>query len=260
MDAHVYQYNIGKALDLSKLASIQDLQKIEGTKLLCARYGEVQTLVFPSGEIRAFVKGRDATGLKDALLAAGVKIMGLLQAIKSSGVDFDENEVFSKGYAMQFDYLLRTGSRATLGEDDHVNLIREMAFGPYDLGQSFQLERNFVQGGENLGHRLVTEDLKKIEEVIQKVTEYLKGTGLGVLTYTTEKGESGYDVYHFKLLESMFASGVPQIGSALCHFIRGIIRGAFIEFLELENISVKEESCWGLGDTFCSFTVNIYSN
>jgi predicted hydrocarbon binding protein len=259
MAAHSYQYIIGKQLDFKALKGIADLKPVEGSHIMRAQYGDVTVLLFESGEMRAFVRGGELPQLKEALLPAGVKIMGLLQAIKACGVKFDDQAVFAAGKPMAFDYTTPSGSRPTFDEVVHVDSLRESVYAPYALMPEFQLERNAVQGGENAGRKLA-EGVKDKEALNRALIDCLRNWKLGAATVSTRHdvtGQSSYDVQVFRVLESAFAAGIPMVNRAMCHFLRGVIRGAYAAFLELENVEVKETHCWGLGDTYCEFEMRV---
>jgi predicted hydrocarbon binding protein len=137
--------------------------------------------------------------------------------------------------------------------------MRESVYAPYTLMPEFQLDRNAVQAGENVGRKLVVGAGDK-DEVNKKIIDYLQEEKLGIATAASkpdESGQSHYEIQVFTVNESAFAAGMPFVNRALCHFIRGVIRGAYVAFMETENIEVKETNCWGLGDTKCVFEMRV---
>ncbi len=259
MDVHCYQYLIGKDVGLEKLDGVPGLTKVDGAKVMQAQFGSVTVLVFETGEVRAFIRSSGIEKLKNALPAAGVKIMGLLQAIKAKGVEFDENAVLAAGKPMAFDYLAVKGVRPELEEVVNLDALRELVYAPYSIMPEFQLERNAVQGGENEGRKLAQGKQDK-EELNSAIVKYLRDEKLGigkVGSKADESGQSQYEIQVFTVHESAFAAGMPVVNKALCNFIRGVVRGAYVAFMELENIEVKESHCWGLGDTYCEFEMRV---
>jgi predicted hydrocarbon binding protein len=259
MEASCYDFNTGQALDLDRLTSVKELKRVQGTSLLAAQYGDLRVLVFPVGVVRAFVPGKDVNILKNTLIATGVKVVSLLGEIRKAGYGFDESDVFSKGVQSSFDYATPQGVRPTLGADEHADLIRELVFAPYDLGQAFQIERNAVQAGENIG-RKIARSVKDQKQLFDSVFNYMKGHGIGVASVRAEKDPlSGGDMWLVRVDECVFAAGITPINVTVCHFVRGLVRGAIAAFMELENVEVKEERCWGIGDTYCEFRARIFT-
>jgi len=259
MDTACYQYNLGTPLDMKNLSKLKQLKQISKLEMMEARFGDLVIQLFKSGEMRAFVPREGIDKLQPVLLASGVKIIELLSAMKSVGYKIDEQKVLSSGHPMLFEYLAPEGVRPSF-DGVSVNVLRELAYAPFDLAQEFQLERNEVQAGENAGRRLVeTGSPKSVAKVNGILADYLKGNGIGAPSFTEETGDrTTYPVQVLSLEESAFAAGMPVINKPYCHFVRGLLRGAYVSFYELENIEVKETSCWGLGDSHCVFKAKIY--
>ncbi len=259
MDTACYQYSLGASLDMKKLAKVKGLKRVSKLDVMEAHFGDLVIQLFKSGEMRAFVPGQGIDRLQPALLSVGVKLIELLAAIKGLGYKIDEQKVLSSGHPMPFEYLAPEGVRPSF-KGVSINVLRELAYAPYDLAQEFQLERNEVQAGENAGRRLVEKaSPKDVKEVNKVLAGYMKGNGIGVPSFSEEKGErTTYPVQVLELQESAFAAGMPVINKPYCHFVRGLLRGAYVAFYELENIEVKETKCWGLGDSICTFKARIY--
>lgn len=259
MDTACYQYSLGTPIDMKKLSKIKQLKRVSNLEMMEARFGDLVVQLFKSGEMRAFVPGQGKEQLQPALLASGVKIIELLSAMKAAGYKIDEQKVLSSGHPMLFEYLTPDGVRPSFGGVS-VNVLRELAYAPFDLSQEFQLERNEVQAGENAARRLVEAGApKSVENVNKLLSKYLTDNGIGTPVFTQEKGDrTSYPVQVLMLEESAFAAGMPVINKPYCHFVRGLLRGAYVSFYELENIEVKETKCWGLGDSHCEFRARIY--
>lgn len=259
MDTACYQYSLGMPLDMKKLEKLPQIKRIGKLEAGEAHFGELVVHIFKTGEMRAFLPEQGLDRLQPALLSSGIKIIELLTAIKKLGYEIDEQKVLSSGHPMPFEYLAPDGVRPSF-DGVSVNVLREMAYAPYDLAQEFQLERNEVQAGENAGRRLVERNApKSVEGVNKLLAGYLEGNGIGVPSFAAEKGDrTTYPVQVLTLGESAFAAGMPVINKPYCHFVRGLLRGAYVSFYELENIEVKETACWGLGDSQCVFKARIY--
>jgi len=259
MDTVCYQYTLGMPVEIKKLSKVKQLNQVDKLDMMEAKFGELTIHIFKNGEMRAFVQGRGMDALQPALLASGVKVIELLSEIKKQGYKIDEQEVLSSGHPMSFEYLAPDGVRPSF-DGVSVNVLRELAYAPFDLAQEFQLERNEVQAGENAGHRLVDiSNPKTVEDVNKILIKYFKENGIGIPTFTSEKGErTTYPIQVLTLEESAFAAGMPVINKPYCHFVRGLLRGAYVAFYELENIEIKETNCWGLGDSHCVFKARIY--
>ncbi len=254
-----FQYYLGTELDGKVLNKVTQLKQINKLQVWEAKFGEVVVHIFSSGEMRAFVPGQDLDNLQPVLLSAAVKIIELLQSLKKAGVNFDEQKVLSEGHPMPFDYISPSGVRPNF-KGVNINLLREVIYASYDVSQEFQIQRNFVQAGENAGRRIATESKAKDVKALNKtLVEYMKNSGIGLAKFSEEKIErSTYPAQLLKLEESAFAAGMPVINKPYCHFVRALLRGAYVVFYELENVDVKEENCWGLGDDFCQFRAAIF--
>jgi len=259
METACYQYAFSKALDPKKLDKVGQLKRVGKLGVWEAKYGDLVVHVFQSGEMRAFVPGEAAEKLQPVLLSGGVKLIELLQAIKKAGHAVDEQEVLSSGQKMAFTYLSPEGIRPSF-DGVSVDLLREVSFAPFEIAQAFQLERNFMQAGENAGRRLEKELApKNMKELNAALAGFLKGQGIGLASFTeAPEPRSTYPAQVMALEESAFAAGMPMINKPYCHFVRGLLRGAYVAFYELENIDVKEEECWGLGNDHCVFRAVVF--
>ncbi len=259
MDTACYQYSLGMEVDSQKLSKISSLTQIGKLEVMEAKFGELKIHVFKTGEIRAFVPGEKIENLQQTLLASGIKITELLAEIKKAGYAIDEQKVLSDGHPMLFEYLAPGGVRPNF-KGISVNILRELAYAPYEIAQTFQLERNAVQAGENAGRRIIGKNSPKDMKAVNKfLSDFIKDEGVGTPSFSEEKDErSTYPAIILKLEESAFAAGMPSINKPYCHFVRGLLRGAYVSFYEMENIDVKEENCWGLGDNFCQFKATVH--
>ncbi|MBN3037009.1 MAG: hypothetical protein JW834_01045 [Candidatus Diapherotrites archaeon] len=260
MDTLAYTYDIGKPLNIKKLAGLKYAELPQGTEVLKAQFGEVTILVFPSGEMRAFSKGKTFEDLERGLMPASVRIIQLLEDIKKSGVKLDPTKVIESGKRIQWSSAAPAGVRKTMESTVGLDILRQMTYAPLDIMSEFQVERMLVQAGENIGRSLADGSLKSADKLSEAIVAYLKANKLCVSSFKKRKDpskNSSYDQFVFTMSESAFAAGIPPVGKPMCHFIRGLIRGAFAKFLELENVSVKETQCWGLGDTECEFVMTV---
>jgi len=254
-----YQYDLGVALDMKKLSSVPGLKALGGLDAMEARVGGLVMHIFKTGEMRAFVPGEKLEKLQTVLVASSVKIMEILAGIKKAGYKLDEQAVLSAGHEMPFEYLAPDGVRPSFSGVS-VDLLREVSYAPYDLAQQFQLERNSVQAGENAGRRIAASTgAKDVKALNKALASFMKDSGVGAASFKEEEVErSTYPAQVMRLEESAFAAGMPAVNAAYCHFVRGLLRGAYVAFYELENIDVKEENCWGLGDGFCQFRAAVF--
>ncbi|MCK4327098.1 MAG: hypothetical protein KAW41_01340 [Candidatus Diapherotrites archaeon] len=244
---------------MKKLAKVESLKQVGKLGLMEARLGDVVVQVFANGEMRAFAPGQELDKLQAALVASSVKIMEIIASIKKAGYSIDEQAVMSAGQVMPFDYLAPEGVRPSF-KGVSVDLLREVAYAPYEVAQQFQLERNEVQAGENAGRRIVKQTQPKdVKSLNKSLVLFMADSGVGVASFKEEKVEkSTYPAQILRLEESAFAAGMPVINAAYCHFVRGLLRGAYVAFYELENVDVKEENCWGRGDDYCQFRAVVY--
>ncbi|MFC2174489.1 V4R domain-containing protein [archaeon] len=251
---------MGVKLDLKKLSKVPLLKKVGKLDLLEARLGDVVIHLFSTGEMRAFSPGQKLDKLQPALLASSVKILEILSGVKAAGYAIDEQVVLSSGHEMPFKYLTPEGVRPSF-KGVSIDLLHEVTYAPYGVAQQFQLERNAVQAGENAGRRIAKASTPKdVNDLNTALVSFMADAGVGVASFKEEKVEkSTYPAQVLTLEESAFAAGMPAINATYCHFVRGLLRGAYVVFYELENIEVKEENCWGLGHDFCQFRAVVFA-
>ncbi len=56
--------------------------------------------------------------------------------------------------------------------------------------------------------------------------------------------------------ESMTSAGIPAVARPVCHFERGFIGGAISGYTG-KHVTVTEDHCWGLGNTYCEFEIRL---
>lgn len=260
IETQCYAYNLGQKIDISSV-NIEGVEKNAG--FLSATYGDVTVEVFQNGSARAFIKDGDLERLRQHLPTAGFKIIELFKNIQSQGYEFNAEEVFQNGAPEEFNITCIPELRKESGTGTNYCLLREIVYGAFELMPRFQAERNLVQAGENSARKLLKDNNAQTpEEVADMLDAFMKTQGIGLSTHSKRLDESkkgNFEIYTFKVEENAFAVGLPHVNFPYCNYVRGLIRGAFAEYLELENIRVEERKCWGLGDTYCEFEMDVFS-
>jgi len=91
-----------------------------------------------------------------------------------------------------------------------------------------------------------------LEAFLEELKKFLDAEKLGELKVVN----AGEKEIVLQIFESATSAGMPDVNRALCHLERGILSGAVSGFLGKETVS-EEIRCWGLGDTFCEFSIKV---
>lgn len=68
-----------------------------------------------------------------------------------------------------------------------------------------------------------------------------------------EKSDTGATL---RIWGSAYSVGISNVGEPLCHILAGEIAGS-VQVLLGKHVKVTETSCWGLGDEYCDFKIEI---
>lgn len=154
-----------------------------------------------------------------------------------------------------------TSPRTTLGPLTSVEIFRIMRTSLADIIVSSLGEETANAAIYNTGKavggeigRAFLADAKDLNDFIQKVRELLIKLKIGVLSVVSADLEKGQVV--IRVDECTTCSGVPNTGKCICYFEGGVIAGALKFFIKKE-VKATETKCWGTGDNFCEFFVEI---
>lgn len=248
-------YSLGKAVDLKK-ARKAGLQQLDGDgNLLYTTVGSLFVVLFADGRLRISSADRSEESLRRELPLRGMELKRIVAAIaKSAALKVDADDVFSKAVDERDIALPRT----LAGDFVNASVTRAISAATDRIMGAYHRERLETQAGETAGRKFGSK-AKSRKELEQAIVRMLKEEGLGITSLgkaeAEKTGRTPYAV--FQVLQSAFAYGAVPDGSALCHYIRGLIRGAYCAYLSQENVNVVECRCWGLGDVFCEFRVYI---
>jgi predicted hydrocarbon binding protein len=258
-----YIYDFGKQLDLAKIKTKLKMNSLEGDKNLLFLFVDPLFLtLFKDGRLRIIHKDRDVNSLRKALTIIAPKLREIIQEIaKSSGVKKNVDSILADGDIEKFPEALEVFGRPRLSTVGFLTFRELNLFSPEKVLGPYQRERIATQAGETIGRRLakVVKDRKELET---KLLDLIENESLGIpSTLSPEKAEKineeiqkPYSI--IRVLESTSYGIVPE-GKPMCDLIKGLIRGAYCEYLGQENVNVVETRCWGLGDVYCEFRVYI---
>ena len=245
-------YSIGKTIDLRKLKRFGIKQEDENFAF--TRIGNLFFIIFKNGIVRVVHADRTMESLKKDLMMNAPLVKELIsKIISASGIRRSVDEVMASGKESSEVII----ARPTLKGNIDIDVFREISIrAPEIILGEYQRERLSAQAGDVIG-RKIGKGCKSKNELVKKIIEYMRKSGLGVAqTMKPKKEKSGRTPYEiFVVKESAFSYGTVPVGKPVCEFIRALIRGAFCEYLNRENVSVSEVRCWGLGDVFCEFRV-----
>lgn len=107
------------------------------------------------------------------------------------------------------------------------------------------------EGGQKAGHQLVK---GMFYRTFDDLAEHFRQHGLGVIQLESKED----DCLKVRLLESVIAHGLPDVGQALCHFPGGILAGALWAISgETGDTPYQafEVECQGMGHPNCLFEI-----
>jgi len=164
-----------------------------------------------------------------------------------------EFELISKGQlemSLNFiiDELIEEKKDLREGTGDYVHISIDQALNYMILSLSKGHVILSKWSGKLVGERLI--ELKRIENIFDAL-DYLEILFQNLKVGIMEK-ELLPDVIKVKIEESIYSSGVKDIGMELCTFIAGILEGALHKSSK-EDWMVKETQCIANGDPFCEF-------
>ena len=146
--------------------------------------------------------------------------------------------------------------RVTLGTEG-VLLFRLLRFGLFK-------ELNFISGskfangmvyrsGIDIGRALIeTDNSNNLDQFLTSLAEIYKELEIGILSVTKKSEE----FLVIRMDEGISSAGMLNVDKVICYFEAGIIAGALEVFLG-SYVDVEEVKCWGKGDEYCEFEVNL---
>lgn len=258
MQGECITYNLGRRLDLKRLAGIDYLrQEDPSTPMLSGSVGGMRIFLLEDGRLRVFVPGLGMEKLKEKLAASSFEIYSVVEDVrKALGLDISARDVMTGGKQESVDGEVMPRK---LGTDVPLSLLRRLFYSAYDVLGEFSAERVGTQAGENHGRELAR-GLGSKEELLKKLAGHIEEKRLGRAEFRKPAEVKAATPEAVAIVyESAFSYGIPPVNKPVCNFLRGLFRGAFASFYNSENVSVHETKCWGLGDTHCEFEIYLFS-
>ena len=143
---------------------------------------------------------------------------------------------------LNYEELFRV-DRPTLGRYVDVVVFRAFVFSIIKyLG--FNSTHKIYSAGKGFGKSL---RVRTMDDLIRCFREL----GIGIVE-VVEKNP----VLKIRIYESVFCSGLPNIGECVCHYEKGILAGCLENILN-KKVEVVETRCCACGDDYCEFEVRI---
>ena len=164
-------------------------------------------------------------------------------------------------------------TRPALGDYVHIGVLQSivtsiLAINPrshlylYRVGKllgkfgnvQFRFLRRFPQIFES--HDIET----KFRDIIEGLQELYSGTSLGLPLYLTSRSLAEHlskKKARLTVYDSAFCAQMSPIGKPVCYIIAGEIAGLLETTLGEEEVSVVETKCFGLGDPYCQFEIEL---
>ncbi|MDD2697100.1 MAG: hypothetical protein PHE52_03025 [Candidatus Pacebacteria bacterium] len=154
--------------------------------------------------------------------------------------------------------------RKEFGDIADIRLLRMVVFGLQwaSVGYQSALRLAGMKLGKRLGTNCEKSELSLILEEIKKIFEYLREGRIEIEIMPKMRGAQ------LKIYESSLTAGVPNILQNLCFFEEGFIEGYLDGVISkqrsiviagsegnINDVSVEEKRCIGLGDDFCGFLI-----
>lgn len=98
----------------------------------------------------------------------------------------------------------------------------------------------------------VLQEIPDRENALRRIFDEIRANGIAV-PEVVERTEHRIDV---RLYENVTSAGVKETGHPLCHYQSGMLTGIF-EVLTRRKVLSHEVKCWGLGDRFCEFQLEL---
>lgn len=258
MQGECITYNLGRQLDLKRLAGIDYLrQEDPSIPLLSGSVGGMRIFLLEDGRLRVFAPGLGMGQLKEKLAASSFEVYSVVEDVrKALGLEISARDVMAGGKQENVDGEVMPRK---LGTDVPLGLLRRLFYSAYDILGEFSAERIGTQAGENHGREL-GHGMASREELLEKLAKNIEEKRLGRVEFKKVKESKAVAPEAVAIVyESAFSYGIPPVNKPVCNFLRGMLRGAFASFYNSENVSVHETKCWGLGDTHCEFEIYLFS-
>ena len=164
-------------------------------------------------------------------------------------------------------------TRPSLGDYVHIGILQSivtsiLAINPRsseflyrvgrDMGRFGNVQFRFLRHYPKIFEHLDT--VSKFRDILEGLQELYSANSLGLQLYLASRSliqplsdtEAKLTVY-----DSAFCSQMSPIGQPVCYLIAGEIAG-LIETTLGEQVSVVETRCFGLGDPYCEFSIELY--
>ncbi len=147
--------------------------------------------------------------------------------------------------------------RPQLGEDVPILIFRAFRIYSGEYLRDLMGEKGAVvlfqnagrELGRSLGEKLISDS---ITTYLENVRTFMKESKIGLLIPEDLDEHRGV----FKIDECITCSGIPNIGSRICHFEAGFVAG-ILEFFTKKRVKATETKCNAMGEGVCEVTVEI---
>ncbi len=268
MAEQAFIVDLGKSIDLeeaSKKIDYIDPPKMVGMfKTADATFDGTTVRLFENGWVRVVVS-TDLGAYAEAMFKATESLVYIRKIVTDLrlelGMDLDSDSVLAsiKPVTEKFDL-----HEVLLMDVDSIRPTFKGAMNPifFRILHLYMLEeyvgavtavKILYSTGEEVGKTFAgvyaTDTLEGFLEELRKFLEKEKVAIISIESMTDTK-------IVIKSEESMTSAGIPAINKPICHFERGLITGAIKEYLG-KNITSREVKCWGLGDLYCEFVLEV---
>ncbi|MFQ5976486.1 MAG: V4R domain-containing protein [Candidatus Hydrothermarchaeales archaeon] len=268
MAEQAFMVDLGKEIDLEeaskKIDYISPPRRVGLFKAADATFDGTIVRLFENGWVRVVVK-TELSALTEAMFKATESLVYIRKVVTDLriglGLDLDSDRVMAsiKPVTEKFDL-----HEILIMDIDSIRPTFKAVMNPlfFRILHLYTLEeyvgattavKILYSTGEDIGKVFAgiyaTDTLESFMEELKKFLEKERVAKISVQSMDESK-------IVIKSEESMTSAGIPTINKPVCHFERGFITGAIKEYLG-KNINSRETKCWGLGDLYCEFVLEI---
>src|SRR3990172_1214912 len=168
---------------------------------------------------------------------------------------------------------VQTLTRASLGDYVHIGVLQSVVTSILAINPASR--QYLYQVGENMGrysnvqyrflsaNRRVMEDTdheKKFSDILEGLQELYSANSLGLPLYLVSRSlliSSSNKTALLQVYDSAYSAQMGPIAQPVCYLIAGEIAGLIQTTLAEEKVAVTETKCWGLGDPYCQFDIEL---
>lgn len=168
---------------------------------------------------------------------------------------------------------IQTLTRPSVGDYVHIGVLQSivtsiLAINPasrqylYEVGENMgrygNVQFRFLSANTRILEK--TDTAGKFRDLLEGLQDLYSANSLGLPLFLTSRSlveSNNKNKAKILVYDSAYSAQMAPIGQPVCYLIAGEIAGLIETTLGEEHVSVQETKCWGLGDTYCQFDIEI---